>query len=822
MNNTTNPQLELAYNFVCHTNKPIFLTGKAGTGKTTFLHNLRRSTNKRMAVVAPTGVAAINAKGVTIHSLFQLPFGPIVPGQTSNEMRNRRFSANKIKLLKSLDLLVIDEISMVRADVLDAIDEVLRRYCDRSKAFGGVQLLMIGDLHQLPPVVKPQEWELLRPHYDTIYFFGSQALKQTDAVVIELRHIYRQSDADFIELLNKVRGNRMDETVLQQLNSRYKENFQPADDEGYITLTSHNATAQKINVGKLKEVAGKSHQFKASIKGNFPAHAYPTEVELEFKVGAQVMFVKNDISPEKLYYNGKIGTITKIDFNEIYVRCPDDDYEITVTQSEWRNMKYSLNEKTKEVKEEELGTFIQHPLKLAWAITIHKSQGLTFERVIIDAQAAFAHGQVYVALSRCKSFEGIVLRTKIGSSSVKTDTVVRNYTEESLQNPPDEAQLQLAKKEYQQELLRDLFSFKQLKYALAQAERAIGENMNSLTGSIDTEFMILKQQAETEVITFAEKFTRQLGVYFQQETMPEAHEELKGRLQKASAYFLPKIEEQLLSNLKEMQIITDNQAVKKSVTEKVEALRKELLIKKAGFKSIRDHFSAASYVKAKVNADLDFKKTSVSTRGSSGPSKTPKDIAHPELYDLLSKWRSEVARDKDIAHYQVCTTKSLLEVAEVRPTSSAALMKIHGIGKVRADNYGAAIIYIVTEYSAEHKLETDQLQLATGKKPREPKPKKPETKSVTLGLYKSGKTIDEIAKERGFVKSTIEGHLSHYVASGELDVLAFVDKQKLDTMVAYFDKAESHSFNEAIQSLGSGYSYGELRMALAYLKREEE
>jgi len=565
MNTPDNPQIELAFNYVCYTNKHIFLTGKAGTGKTTFLQRIRREANKRLAVVAPTGVAAINAQGVTIHSLFQLPFGPIVPGQASDEMKKKRFSAKKIKLIKSLDLLVIDEISMVRADVLDAIDAVLRRYRDRFKIFGGVQLLMIGDLHQLPPVVKPQEWELLRPHYDTAYFFGSQALKQTDAVTIELQHIYRQSDTTFIDLLNQVRGNNMTDEVLEKLNSRYQQSFQPADDEGYITLTSHNASAQKINAEKLKSIEGKSHSFKAAIKDNFPAHAYPTEVDLEFKVGAQVMFVKNDISHEKLFYNGKIGRITKIDFDEIYVRCPGDNFDITVLRVEWKNMKYSINEKTKEVTEETLGTFTQHPLKLAWAITIHKSQGLTFEKVIIDAEAAFAHGQVYVALSRCKSFEGIVLRSKIASTSVKTDAIVRNYTETSQKNQPGPIQLKQAKKEYQQELLRDLFNFKKLKNCFDQFRRVILENESALQGSMEAESAIVQKQARDQVLPYGGKFIRQLEAYFQQDDLPQYNEALIERLRQACDYFLPKIQDDLLPAVNAMQILTDNKAIEKKV-----------------------------------------------------------------------------------------------------------------------------------------------------------------------------------------------------------------------------------------------------------------
>ncbi|MEM9846970.1 MAG: PIF1 family DEAD/DEAH box helicase, partial [Bacteroidota bacterium] len=425
MTQTINKQIELAYDYVQYTNKNIFLTGKAGTGKTTFLKRIQAESIKRTVVLAPTGVAAINAGGMTIHSFFQLPFGLFLPNGRSEAEKQRKFSRKKIDLIKSLDLLIIDEISMVRADLLDAIDDVLRRLRRSKLPFAGVQLLMIGDLHQLPPVVRPDDWNLLREHYSTPYFFGSLALKETQPISIKLTHIYRQSDSVFIDLLNKVRNNQLDQAVLEQINSRYIPNFVAPEDKAYIILTSHNRAAQNINQEKLEEIDRPVWKYEAEIDGNFAEKNYPTEEVLELKKGAQVMFVKNDLSYKKRYYNGKIGQITGLEKDRIYVQCPDDEEEIQVAIEEWTNVKYSLDPESKEVKEDIVGVFRQFPLKLAWAITIHKSQGLTFERAIIDAQAAFAHGQVYVALSRCKSFEGVVLRTKIAYSSVKTDQAVK-------------------------------------------------------------------------------------------------------------------------------------------------------------------------------------------------------------------------------------------------------------------------------------------------------------------------------------------------------------------------------------------------------------
>jgi hypothetical protein len=476
MSTPVNEKLELAHNFVLHTNRNIFLTGKAGTGKTTFLHQVKQLSGKRLAVVAPTGVAAINAGGVTIHSLFQLPFGPLVPGATQRE--GRKFNREKINLLRTLDLLVIDEISMVRADVLDGIDEILRQYRNSGQPFGGVQLLLIGDMQQLPPVIRDEEWALLRPYYQTGYFFGSKALRQTPYVSIELTHIYRQSDQRFINLLNSIREKTITPDQLADLNKRYIPDFSPSDTEGYITLSTHNHTAQQINSQKLAALKAKPRTFTATVEGDFPAHAYPTEERLELKVGAQVMFIKNDISRDKRYYNGKIGRITDIDDDVIVVDSGGEDIE--VYPADWSNIRYSLDPSTKEIKAEPIGTFRQFPLKLAWAITIHKSQGLTFEKAIIDASGAFAHGQVYVALSRCKTLNGLVLRAPIPSRSIKTEQTLEDFHEEVQQHIPTQQQLHESKRTNQQTLLQDLFSFERANSLLYRCRRVVNEHTSSL------------------------------------------------------------------------------------------------------------------------------------------------------------------------------------------------------------------------------------------------------------------------------------------------------------------------------------------------------
>ncbi len=456
-----NIELKTAWEFVEKTGKSVFLTGKAGTGKTTFLKKVVEQSKKRVVVVAPTGIAAINAGGVTIHSFFQLPLHPFIPGMKIES--KFAFSKEKRSIIKTIDILIIDEISMVRCDLLEAIDSVLRRFRNKYKPFGGVQLLMIGDLQQLSPVITDEEFQLLSPYYSSPYFFGSRALAAVDYVTIELKEVYRQQDQHFIDILNSVRCGRPSPDVIRALNSRYDPHFIPAADEGYIRLTTHNQIADNYNSQQLSLIDEPTHSFDAEVSGNFPEYAYPTDAHLELKVGAQVMFVKNDPSSEKRYYNGKIGVVTDFFEEYILVQCPGDDEKIAVEPLEWENSRYVINEQTQEMETEVQGVFRQYPLRLAWAITIHKSQGLTFDKAIIDAASSFASGQVYVALSRCRTLEGMVLATPLRADSVITDLHVEDYIEgQEAAAARSLARLDSIKEEYYKELLGELFDFKEL------------------------------------------------------------------------------------------------------------------------------------------------------------------------------------------------------------------------------------------------------------------------------------------------------------------------------------------------------------------------
>ena len=458
-----NNELLTAWDFVENTGRSIFLTGKAGTGKTTFLKTVMQQSRKRPIVVAPTGVAAINAGGVTIHSFFQLPFSPYVPGAKVESKFD--FSKEKRKIIASIDLLIIDEISMVRADLLDAIDAVLRRFRDHNLPFGGVQLLLIGDLAQLTPVVTPEDERLLKPYYDTPYFFGSKALQQIDYVTIQLEHVYRQQDESFIQILNEVRNGHPSAETLEKLNSRaiLNSQFSIPNSQLAIRLTTHNHLANYYNESELQKLPGRSYHYHAEISGTFPDYSYPTAETLELKVGAQVMFVKNDPSGERLYYNGRIGRVMEASEKHLTVYCEGDANAIEVEPLEWENTRYTLNEVTREIESEVQGTFKQLPLRLAWAITIHKSQGLTFDHAIIDANQSFAPGQVYVALSRCRTLEGLVLATPLEARSIINDQRVDSYiAQQESEAERSIKQLPVLKQEYERYLLLQLFDFRSI------------------------------------------------------------------------------------------------------------------------------------------------------------------------------------------------------------------------------------------------------------------------------------------------------------------------------------------------------------------------
>ena len=819
-----NPELELAWNFVEKTDRNIFLTGKAGTGKTTFLHKIRNESFKRLVVVAPTGVAAINAKGVTIHSFFQMSFGPILPPEAEaipsphdkfgNSKYQKKFNKKKIDIIRSLDLLIIDEVSMVRADLLDGIDQVLRRYKDKNKVFGGVQLLMIGDLQQLAPVVKNDEWRILQPYYDTAFFFSSRAFQESEAVGIELKHIYRQSNEHFIGILNEIRNNRLSQASMDSLNERYDPDFKPKPDDGYITLTTHNDRANKMNQEELRSISRKSTYFSAEVDGDFPEHSYPTHERLELKVGAQVMFIKNDSSPEKRYYNGKIGKIVQMDNSEVVVRCPSDDEDIHTKKETWDNLKYSINEQTKEISESIKGSFSQVPLRLAWSITIHKSQGLTFERAIIDAAASFAHGQTYVALSRCKTLEGIVLKSKINKNGIIQDNRVINFTNDVEANPPNQQQLNQSLNSYQLNLIDELFNFKQLPYLVNRCQKVVYQSGDSLKGNINEPLKIIKEKGVQGLVKVANGFKSQLAQMNEGLGEPEKNPEIQERIKKAVSYFIQQTEDFLIKPFSEIIYTTDNKAVekdfKKPLTEIDDLFKSKLFC----LKGMTDGFNTMKYLELRAKSVLLEVK----------PSKKSKEIVevteHPRLFSELRQLRHQIAQDEDLVHFQIFTQKSLFDMCEILPLTKKQLRSVNGMGKIRIEKYGDDIITIIKEYCDKNDLEQPKETKEIEKeKPKKKQAPKGETNKTSLKMFKDGMSVENIAKERGYVHSTIESHLASFIPTGEIKLEDLMNKEKAEVLRKLVKSSKFEGLSDLKSQLSDKFSYSELRMVVEDLKR---
>jgi len=811
-----NPELQLAEAFVEETNCALFLTGKAGTGKTTFLRHIRNQTDKRLVVTAPTGVAAINAGGVTLHSFFQLPFGPMIPGAEFSGGRHR-MSREKRNIINSLDLLVIDEISMVRADLLDGVDSVLKRYRRSELPFGGVQLLMIGDLQQLAPVAKEEDWTLLQEHYPTPYFFSSKALSRLQLVMIELKHIYRQSDQTFIDLLNKVRDNQLDQAALTALNSRYKPEFM--SEEGYITLCTHNNGADAINHKRLAELPGKSRCFSAGVDGTFPEYAFPTAASLELKVGAQVMFVRNDTSQERRYFNGKIGTVSSMSREKIRVECEDGE-SIEVGPVTWENIEYTVDTESSEISQKVVGSFNQYPLKPAWAITIHKSQGLTFDKAVIDAQDAFAHGQVYVALSRCRSFEGLVLRSQITTRAIKTDQSVLSFMAEMGKQSPSEVDLQAAKIRYQQELLHQCFDFSNFARLLGRLVGLIRGNASIVQVLVGADLFDVHHQTLEAVCTVGDNFRRQLQSLFKPDSEPARDPVILERLSKATLYFQDKFNSIAKPCLDGLEIESDNKDILKRITTMLKLCRSECAIKLAAVTACDDHFTPSKYLRAISRAAMEAEttKTKVSSLY------TEADVGHPELFQQLRQWRTDTAADNGVAPYQVLHQKTLIQIAVHLPDSIAALKEIKGIGKRLAERYGREIVTMVAAYRRDKGIETVALPIPlalsigpTGE--RKQAATRENTKQVSLDMLASGLSIEEISSQRGLTRQTVEGHLAFFIKAGELAIDGLVPADRLRVLENKISALNTTSLKAIKEALADEYSYGEINLVLAHMQQ---
>ncbi|MDR3712951.1 MAG: helix-turn-helix domain-containing protein [Puia sp.] len=752
----SNHIFQLAAQFVNQTSRPIFLTGKAGTGKTTFLRYIRDNSFKKMAVVAPTGVAAINAGGVTMHSFFQLPFGPYLPvthsGWGEQEppftdqhslFKNIRFNAAKRELLQELELLVIDEVSMVRADALDAIDTILRHFRQQPLSpFGGLQVLYIGDLFQLPPVVSREEWELLKQHYKSPFFFDALALQESPPLYLELDKIYRQSEADFIGMLNNIRFNRTTREDLDRLHTYYRPTFQPGKGDHYITLTSHNAKADEINQFELSQLSGRQYSFEAVLTGEFQDKSFPADKNLQLKVGAQVMFIKNDKGESRRYFNGKIGLIKTLTADKILVSFPEEGGELTVEKETWKNIRYHYDKEKDHIEEEELGSFSQYPLRLAWAITIHKSQGLTFQKAIIDAGASFAAGQVYVALSRLTTIEGLVLRSRIHAQAITTDERILAFTESKLGQAALREQLQEEQKTFISRSLVQSFNWDRLVDILETHFQDAGSRQipDKKTAYALARTLLDKAIGQRET---AVKFSRQLEQLLAT-AAEDGYRQLQQRMEAAAAYFIRSLQDDL-----------------------IDPLQKHLGdIKGAG--------KTKKYTKAMQELKTVF-------------------IRKKQQIEQSLQTVSGLAKGED--------TGSLLSRMEEQKN-------IHSGHTRSAANAGTAGSDTANPVAPNPGTRTGPS--AQGR------PKKGDTHRVSLELYREGLSIADISIRRSLSKTTIESHLASFIFTGDIDVKDLVPEKKIAPILAALEKMEGTSINPVKRALGDQYSFGEIRAVLNY------
>ncbi len=797
----TNKELDLAYRFLAETSRHVFLTGKAGTGKTTFLKKIVAELPKQMAVVAPTGVAAINAGGMTIHSLFQLPPELLLPGwEKRNRVNKFRFSKAKKEIIRYLDLLVIDEISMVRADVLDAIDEIMKRYRRDDRPFGGAQVLMIGDLQQLSPVTRENERDWLNQFYETPYFFSSSVFSRMQPVVIELKEVFRQENAEFIGILNQIREGKISDEALKKLNERYLPDFEPEEGEGFIRLTTHNRKADAINLKKLNDLQGKAICYKAKIEGRFPSNAFPTDEELCLKPQAQVMFVRNDSSGANRYYNGKIGRV--VNLTEEYVEVDTGDETVEVTPEQWEYATYETDPETLEIKRKVEGVFRQLPLRLAWAITVHKSQGLTFDKAVIDLQSAFAHGQAYVALSRCRTLEGLVLKAPVTEGQLIYDMRVNQFNRFVRSLMPDEKTLLNARKLYLLEWLTRLYDYEGLKKNLQKLVDLLYQNPSVIqSDDKDLPAEILETNLK-EILDISRKFTAVIKREIANMKDGFFDNAFKQRLIHSVVFFETKtiaVRERFLR----FAYDTDNMELAKRLDELVMEISIEMKRKIYLMQGLQKDFSTEYYLRLKHS----FEAIRRQEEKKEEKRKTAKKVTYPDLLEALRSLRYELSIAENVPPYRIFTQETLYELAERMPVTLKQLKKIQGIGKARMQNYGEEIIETIKAYCI-----ANEISMHEDEKP------KLSSKEISLQMYSEGKNPEEIAAERELTKETVIGHLLNFIANNRVKIADLIDTEKLKEILKLIENHGDESLSLLKEKGGDRFSYTELRIARAYYR----
>lgn len=755
----SNEIAEFVEKYINQTDQSIFLTGKAGTGKTTLLHKIVKETYKQTVIVAPTGIAALNAGGVTIHSFFQLPFGGFIPDFNFNAeslsyvkletkatlMRHFKMNATRKAIIRNMELLIIDEVSMLRADLLDAMDWTLRNVRQTNKPFGGVQVLFIGDLLQLPPVAKNEEWQYLSKYYNGIFFFHAHVIKEKPLVYIELEKVYRQENTDFIAILNNLRNNTITQEDVEVLNKHVRQGFSPEDNEDYITLTTHNNDADRINKTALSKLDTRSVSYNADVTGNFPDHLTPIDAILELKIGAQVMFVKNDSSPTKEYYNGKMGKIVGLDEDEIKVSFPDENKTITVDKFEWNNIKYDLNAATGEIDESVLGTFVHFPLKLAWAITVHKSQGLTFEKAVIDISKVFLPGQAYVALSRLRSLDGLILLNPIRINGLSNDQKVIEYSktkqsEESIRN-----NLDAATNLYLYNTLFEAFDWLELYNKWKSHESSYKSHGSKSVKGLNLAWVTRQAENVNQTIEPARKFRGQLARLFTGDNIDMQH--VTERVEAAFNYFYKTLDNVVYSTLKKMAEMQQKKNTKQ-YNEELEGL---------------DELTTETV--------LHLKKAKIVCEA----------ILNGRPLDKKVIWTEELKNYK--------FTKIALVKDEMRQSNST------------------------------FDFDTDFIQIKTkaSRKKSSSKKKKVSTYEQTLELFKNGSSVNDIARERQLGVNTVYTHLARLIQLEKIELSDVLDSSRISKLYDLFEENDGLSITDLKAKAGNKFTWEELKLYRASL-----
>lgn len=758
MSEQINHIAEFTEQFINQTNRSIFLTGKAGTGKTTLLKKIVKSTYKQTVIVAPTGIAALNAGGVTIHSFFQLPFGGFIPDfETSAQfsdyvkletkstlMRHFRMNATRKSLIQNLELLIIDEVSMLRADVLDAIDWVMRNVRKINKPFGGCQVLFIGDLLQLPPVVKPQEWTFLSKYYNGIYFFNALSVKESPPLYIELEKVYRQDDEVFLSVLNNLRNNTITESDLSLLNKYVQPDFDSSAHDNYITLTTHNNDADRINKEALQKISGKSLFYKAEVGGKFPDNLFPIEETMELKVGAQVMFIKNDISMDKAFYNGKMGVIKSIDKEEINVYFTEENKTISVEKYEWNNIQYSLDQTNGEVEEKVLGTFVHYPLKLAWAITVHKSQGLTFEKAILDVSKVFVPGQAYVALSRLRSLEGMVLLKPIRMNGLNNDSNVIAYSKSKVDKKVLTEQLEESTLGFLYDELMLTYDWFELINSWQSHESSYNNQGVKTVKGKSISWVTMQAQQISKTGETSRKFRNELTRLFS--VRPIDIEHVFKRVDAGFQYFYKVLDGVLYANLKKMAQLQSEKNTKQ-YNEELQDL--DLLL---------------------TTVILKLKKTNILLKSIKDGRKIDKTIL----------------TDSDIKNYK--TAKIELVKNEMRSSNATF-------------DFDIDFVNLKTKSTKKKKEKKDKVS----------------TYDKTFQFIKDGSTISETAKERQLSIGTISTHCARLIKLEKLELSDVMPSEKRNKLSDLFDDYDGGSLTPLKEQVGNGFTWDDLKLYQASL-----